>query len=91
MAKSLMEVRTGFVESISGPVLKSLLDRLLEEKVITDAEREAAEAEPNRSDRARSVIDTVRRKGKEARSKMIGFLMDDDPFLCDHLGINTGL
>nr|XP_040022830.1 NACHT, LRR and PYD domains-containing protein 1b allele 3-like [Gasterosteus aculeatus aculeatus] len=86
-SERLLRVRSDLIKSISGPVLKSLLDRLLEEKVITDAEREAAEAKPNRSDRARFVIDAVRMKGEDASLEMIGFLMDDDSFLCDHLGL----
>ncbi|KAL6097542.1 uncharacterized protein ACO6RY_13062 [Pungitius sinensis] len=86
-SERLLEVRTGFVEGISGPALKSLLDRLLEKKVITDAEGEAAEATPNHRDRARFVIDIVRKKGEDASLEMIEFLKEADPFLCEHLGL----
>ncbi|KAL6097543.1 uncharacterized protein ACO6RY_13062 [Pungitius sinensis] len=84
-SKRLLEVRTGFVEGISGPALMSLLDRLLEKKVITDAEGEEAEAKPNRRDRARFVIDIVRKKGEDASLEMIEFLEEDDPFLFENL------
>uniref|UniRef100_A0AAQ4Q2Y5 CARD domain-containing protein n=1 Tax=Gasterosteus aculeatus aculeatus TaxID=481459 RepID=A0AAQ4Q2Y5_GASAC len=84
----LLEVQTGFIESISGPVLKSLLDRLLEKRVINDREREAAEAEPNNSDRARFVIDAVRRKGDDASLEMIEFLKEVDPYLCEDLRLS---
>ncbi|XP_077952334.1 caspase recruitment domain-containing protein 8-like [Gasterosteus aculeatus] len=86
-SKRLLEVRTGFLESISGPVLKSLLDRLLEKKVITDAEWASVEVMPNNSDRARFVIDAVRKKGEDASLEMIEFLKEVDPYLCDHLGL----
>uniref|UniRef100_A0A3P8R0I7 Uncharacterized protein n=1 Tax=Astatotilapia calliptera TaxID=8154 RepID=A0A3P8R0I7_ASTCA len=70
----LLNVRSCFIDGISPPVLNSLLDRLLEKKVITDAEREEADAMQNRSNRARCVIDTVRKKGEAASSQMIEFL-----------------
>uniref|UniRef100_A0A671XCW7 CARD domain-containing protein n=1 Tax=Sparus aurata TaxID=8175 RepID=A0A671XCW7_SPAAU len=62
-----------FIEGISGPVLKSLLDKLFEKKVLTDPERESADEMLNRGDKARFVIDTVRRKGEAASSEMIDF------------------
>ncbi|XP_073344192.1 caspase recruitment domain-containing protein 8-like [Pagrus major] len=83
----LKEVRSSFIEGISGPVLKSLLDKLFEQKVLTDPEREEADVERNRGDKARVVIDTVRRKGEAASSEMIEFLCELDPFLCEHLGL----
>ncbi|XP_077952337.1 caspase recruitment domain-containing protein 8-like [Gasterosteus aculeatus] len=84
-SERLLKVRSDFVKSISEPVLKSLLDRLLEKKVITDDEREAAEAKPNYSDRARFVIDAVRKKGDDASLEMIEFLKEVAPFLREHL------
>ncbi|XP_028288102.1 uncharacterized protein LOC114452827 [Parambassis ranga] len=84
----LRDVRSSFIEKISAPVLSSLLDKLLEKKVLTDAERESAEEKPNRRDRAGSVIDTVRRKGEAASSELIHFLCEVDPFLCEHLGLS---
>lgn len=83
----LLDIRSSFVDGASGPLLKTLLDKLLEKKVITDSERESAEAEPNKGDRARFVIDTVRKKGEAASSEMIEFLCEVDPFLCEHLGL----
>uniref|UniRef100_A0A669F614 FIIND domain-containing protein n=1 Tax=Oreochromis niloticus TaxID=8128 RepID=A0A669F614_ORENI len=66
----LLNVRSGFIDGISEPVLNSLLDKLLEKKVIIDAELEAGIMQ-NRSDRARFVIDIVRKKGEAASSQMI--------------------
>uniref|UniRef100_A0A4W6FSL6 CARD domain-containing protein n=1 Tax=Lates calcarifer TaxID=8187 RepID=A0A4W6FSL6_LATCA len=35
--------------------------------------------------KARLVVDTVRRKGEAASSEMIELLCELDPFLCEHL------
>ncbi|XP_041816896.1 uncharacterized protein LOC121623617 [Chelmon rostratus] len=86
--KKLFDVRSSFIEGISGPVLKSLLDKLLEKKVMSDSERESADDMLNRRDKARFVIDTVRQKGDAASSEMIEFLCEADPFLCEHLGLS---
>lgn len=83
----LVEVRVGFIEGVSGPVLKSLLDKLFEKKVIADPEREEADGIQHRADRARFVIDTVRKKGEAASSEMIKILWEDDHFLCEKLGL----
>ncbi|XP_062297417.1 NACHT, LRR and PYD domains-containing protein 1b allele 3-like [Scomber scombrus] len=83
----LMDIWTYFIDRISVSVLKSLLDKLFEKKVITESERESAEVMQNRSDKARFVIDTVRKKGEAASSEMIEFLCEVDPFLCEHLGL----
>ncbi|XP_030611873.1 uncharacterized protein LOC115799068 [Archocentrus centrarchus] len=81
------DLRSCFIRRISGPVLSSLLDQLLEKRVITDAEREAADTKQSRSDRARFVFDTVSNKGEAASSEMMEFLCEEDPFLCEHLGL----
>ncbi|XP_062297402.1 NACHT, LRR and PYD domains-containing protein 1b allele 3-like [Scomber scombrus] len=85
--KRLMDIRTGFIDGISGPVLQSLLDKLFEKKVITEPERESADDMQKKRDTARFVIDTVRKKGEAASSEMIEFLCEIDPFLCKHLGL----
>ena len=83
----LFDIRSSFIEGISGPVLKSLLDKLFEKKVLTDSERESADEIQSRGDKARIVIDTVRMKGEAASSEMMEFLCEVDPFLCEHLGL----
>ncbi|XP_026035079.1 NACHT, LRR and PYD domains-containing protein 1a-like [Astatotilapia calliptera] len=61
-SERLLNTRSCFVEGISEPNLNSLIDKLLEKKVITDAEREAADAKQDKREKARFVIDTVRKK-----------------------------
>ncbi|KAG7231368.1 hypothetical protein INR49_012208 [Caranx melampygus] len=85
--KKLLNTRSSFIDAISEPVLKSLLDHLLERKVMTDSEVESVDKMMNRGDKARLVIDTVRKKGEAASSEMIEFLCKVDPFLCEHLGL----
>ncbi|XP_071782775.1 caspase recruitment domain-containing protein 8-like [Centroberyx gerrardi] len=83
----LLGIRSSFIDKISGPVLKSLLDKLFEKRVITDSERESADEIQNQRDKARHVIDTVRKKGEAASSEMIAFLCEVDPFFSGHLGL----
>uniref|UniRef100_A0A673AT92 CARD domain-containing protein n=1 Tax=Sphaeramia orbicularis TaxID=375764 RepID=A0A673AT92_9TELE len=78
----------GFIHGVSEPNLKSLLDKLLEKGVVSDAEMDEVKGMQTRADKARFVIDTVRRKGKKASSEMIEFLRELDPYLCDDLDLN---
>lgn len=83
----LLHVRCSLIHGISGPVLRSLLDKLFEKTVITDAERDSVDGIQDQRDKARFVIDTVRKKGEAASSEMTAFLLEADPFLCEHLGL----
>nr|XP_013763573.1 PREDICTED: uncharacterized protein LOC106456033 [Pundamilia nyererei] len=84
----LVNKRSCFIEGISAPNLSSLIDKLLEKKVITNAEREAADAMENRGKKARFVIDTVRSKGDAASSTLINILRELDRIFFEHLGVN---
>lgn len=84
--EKLLTVRSAFIYRVSYPVLDKLLDELLGHRVITDAEREAAMAKPRR-DKARDVIDMVRKKGSDASEKLITLFSEDDTFLCRELGL----
>uniref|UniRef100_A0A3Q2QE10 CARD domain-containing protein n=1 Tax=Fundulus heteroclitus TaxID=8078 RepID=A0A3Q2QE10_FUNHE len=85
--EQLREHRTKIIDGISEPVLKSLLDKLLEIEVLSDAEREEIEKEKTRGDKARVLVDMVRRKGNDASSDMIHLLTELDPFFSEHLGL----
>ncbi|XP_059182910.1 NACHT, LRR and PYD domains-containing protein 12-like [Centropristis striata] len=76
----LLLVRTQFVKRVSDPVLNQLLDKLLELHVINDEEMQSLRAK-GRADRARDVIDTVRRKGSAASSVLMEALCELDPHL----------
>uniref|UniRef100_A0A8C6LI49 CARD domain-containing protein n=1 Tax=Nothobranchius furzeri TaxID=105023 RepID=A0A8C6LI49_NOTFU len=85
--KHRLRIWIGFISGISEPVLKSLLDKLLEKNVVQDYERDAALAEKEKGDKARFVIIIVRKNGHAASSEMIESLCDLDPFFSEHLGL----
>ncbi|CAI5653245.1 unnamed protein product [Oreochromis niloticus] len=85
-AEKLRRARTNFTDKVSDPVLNKLLDELQHVTVLTDAEGEAARAKP-RGEKARDLIDMVRKKGAEASSKMIAVFYANDPYLCKELGL----
>uniref|UniRef100_A0A3B4UWC3 CARD domain-containing protein n=1 Tax=Seriola dumerili TaxID=41447 RepID=A0A3B4UWC3_SERDU len=83
---TLMSVRTQFINRVSEPVLRTLLDKLLERGVITDGEMESAGA-LSRADKARVVIDTVRKKGSQASAALIAALREVDSCLSTELNL----
>ncbi|XP_050925417.1 uncharacterized protein LOC108894854 isoform X3 [Lates calcarifer] len=84
--EKLMSVRTQFISRVSEPVLQKLLDKLLECGVITDDEMDLS-GTASRADKARVVIDTVRRKGSEASSALISALCEEDRWLSTELNL----
>jgi len=82
----LFSVRTEFIDSISDPNLNKLLDKLLEQRVINDDEMQTARTK-TRTDKARDVIDMVRRKGEEASSALIAALREVDPWFSRQLNL----
>ncbi|KAI4793661.1 hypothetical protein KUCAC02_032575, partial [Chaenocephalus aceratus] len=75
-----LEVRTEFKERVSSPVLKDLLDKLLESRVIIGSEMESVKAK-SRNDGALEVLDVVQKKGAAASSVLINALQELDPYL----------
>jgi len=82
----LFSVRSRFITKISGPNLACILDKLLEQRVLSDCECELASG-MNRKAQAMFVIDTVRKKGSNASSSMIHILCDIDQYLSEDLGL----
>uniref|UniRef100_A0A3Q1JZ23 CARD domain-containing protein n=1 Tax=Anabas testudineus TaxID=64144 RepID=A0A3Q1JZ23_ANATE len=83
--QKLAAVRTQFVSRVSQPVLCKLLDKLLEDRVITEDEMEVISITAHRAEKARMLIDTVRRKGSEASSALISALCEEDPCISTEL------
>ncbi|KAF1378112.1 hypothetical protein PFLUV_G00186720 [Perca fluviatilis] len=75
--KKLFSVRTEFIGRVSDDVLNQLLDKLLEHRIINDGEMQSIRTTA-RADKAREVIDTVRRKGTEPSSLLIAVLRELD-------------
>lgn len=72
---------------MSEPVLNQLLDHLLQQDIINQEEMETIRTK-TRSDGARDVIDTVRKKGAEASSSFINVICKVDPHLSRTLQLN---
>ncbi|XP_042073774.1 NACHT, LRR and PYD domains-containing protein 1b allele 2 isoform X2 [Haplochromis burtoni] len=87
-AERLLTVRSQFIERVSEPVLNKLLDKLLQQRVINDQEMESVRSQQSRADKARDVMDTVRRKGREARLLLIAALCEEDRCLSTELNLN---
>lgn len=81
----LLKVREQFVQSASDSILNQLLDRLLQECVISKEEMEEVKAKPQRAEKARKLIDIVLPKGSRACSSLIERLQQVDRYLFDNL------
>ncbi|XP_039889824.1 NACHT, LRR and PYD domains-containing protein 1b allele 2-like [Simochromis diagramma] len=81
----LFTIRSQFIERVSESVLNQRLDKLLQQRVINDQEMESVRSQQSRADKARDVMDTVRRKGSEARSLLIAALCEEDRCLSKDL------
>lgn len=89
--KELARVRGRFVDKVSKPLLKQLLDDLLEDGLLNDGEKDSVlEDNSNKADMARALIDMVKRKGDQASRKMIARLEIRDPTLYSELGLSCG-
>ncbi|XP_007544498.1 uncharacterized protein LOC103132638 [Poecilia formosa] len=84
--EKLRSVRPDFIDHVSNPVLDKLLDELQHCRVISDAEADQIRTKP-RAEKARELIDTVRKKGAEASSRMTSALCSNDPYLSSELGL----
>lgn len=80
-----------FVEKTSKAILDQLLDDILEDGILNDGERESITEENKiRADKARCLIDIVRKKGEAASKKMICHIQQRDPMLYSELGLTFG-
>lgn len=87
--KELGRVRADFVTSVSKAVIKLLLDDLVEDGVLNDMESESIlEENDSRANKARCLIDIVKKKGDTASSKMIVHLKSRDSSLYEKLGLS---
>ncbi|KAF3703932.1 Caspase-1 [Channa argus] len=83
--KKLKFVRKQFIDSVSEPVICKLLDTLLDYGVITEDEMEKIAGTENRAEKARVLIDTVRKKGSKASSCLISAVFEEDSCLSKRL------
>ncbi|TFJ99389.1 beta-1,4-galactosyltransferase 1 [Platysternon megacephalum] len=88
--RKLSDVRIRFVESVSKAVISTLLDDLLERRVLNEEEvEEVRESCSKKSDQARCLIDGVRKKGARASEIFIERLCIRDVHLATELGLGA--
>ncbi|KAM6988370.1 caspase a [Tautogolabrus adspersus] len=90
-AKELARVRSKFVDKISKEVISQLLDDILDDGIVNEGEKDSIlEENVSKANKARCLIDTVKRKGDEASRKMIIYLQKRDATLFSELGLSCG-
>lgn len=78
------------MEKVSKEMLNQLLDSLLEDGVLNDGEKDSIlEENATKNNKARELIDTVKRKGPAASMKMIACIQKKDPTLYSELGLSS--
>ncbi|CAI5669491.1 unnamed protein product [Oreochromis niloticus] len=88
--EELARVRPAFVWRVTTQILKQLLEALVSDGVLNKLEEESIlEGNPLRADKARSFIDTVRKKGDEACKIMIRHLETKDRYLFSQLRLDS--
>ncbi|KAM9812462.1 caspase-1-A-like isoform 2-T2 [Syngnathus typhle] len=88
MAEELKRVRTAFIEKVTLPIIKQLLNDLLDVNALNDGEQEnILDVNDGREDKAGALIDSVRKKGDKASWFIITSLKKRDPMLFEELGL----
>uniref|UniRef100_A0A668REY3 CARD domain-containing protein n=1 Tax=Oreochromis aureus TaxID=47969 RepID=A0A668REY3_OREAU len=89
--KELARMRTQFVERVTAENLTQLLEALVTDNVLNELEKERIqEMNQTRADKARDIIDTVKKKGEKACRIMISHLRTIDPTVSCQLGLSSG-
>ncbi|CAI5638905.1 unnamed protein product [Oreochromis niloticus] len=84
--EELAMLRREFVRRVSKEILTQLLEALVNDGVLGDLEKESIlEENQSRANKARCLIDTVKKKGNEACRIMIRHLRTIDPVLSSQL------
>lgn len=87
----LREKRRLFIRSVNAGTINGLLDELLEKRVLNQEEMEKVRDEnATVMDKARTLIDSVIRKGPQASQVFICHICEDDIHLAQVLGLPTG-
>ncbi|KAG9462305.1 hypothetical protein GDO78_014409 [Eleutherodactylus coqui] len=80
--------RLQLVERCSEPLIKGLIDELIDEKILSDAEMETIiQGNALRADKCRLLIDIVIGKGDKSCNKLLQKIREKDPALSEDLGI----
>ncbi|XP_063070405.1 caspase a-like [Engraulis encrasicolus] len=86
MSADLARMRKLFIDKVSLPVVKQLLDDLVEDRVLNEEEKDSVlEENKSKADKARCLIDMVKKKGDKASLKMIQHIKERDENLYEVL------
>ncbi|KAM6987502.1 caspase-1-like [Tautogolabrus adspersus] len=89
--KELARVRSKFVNKISKELISQLLDDILQDGIVNEGEKDSILREnKSKADKARNLIDTVKRKGDVASRSIITHLQHRDATLFSELGLSCG-
>ncbi|XP_037327150.2 caspase a-like [Pungitius pungitius] len=89
-AAKLQNARRKFVEKAGKELIKQLLDDLLDDGVVNDGQKDSIlEDNSTTADRARDLIDVVKKKGDKASEIFITHLEVRDKVLCTELGLSS--
>uniref|UniRef100_A0A3B4WVC5 CARD domain-containing protein n=2 Tax=Seriola lalandi dorsalis TaxID=1841481 RepID=A0A3B4WVC5_SERLL len=83
----LLLIRRQFIYRVSESVLNQVLDKLFESGVVNDGEMQSLTPKI-KTEKARDMIDIVRRKGTRASSILIAALREGDPCLSKELKLS---
>lgn len=87
-AKELDRIRPEFVKRVNKSLISQLLDEILKDKIVNDGERESIlEENATTGDKARALIDMVKKKGERASKALIAYIEIKDPSLHSELGL----
>lgn len=79
------------MERVSTALINQLLDDISQDRIVGEMEKESIIEENNiRSDKARRLIDAVRKKGDTASWKLINHIHRRDPELFSVVGLSLG-
>ncbi|XP_062417629.1 caspase-1-like [Pungitius pungitius] len=86
----LQNARRKFVEKADKELIQQLLDDLLDDGVVNDGQKDSIlEDNSTTADRARDLIDVVKKKGDKASEIFITHLEVRDKVLCTELGLSS--
>uniref|UniRef100_A0A4W3I8X0 CARD domain-containing protein n=1 Tax=Callorhinchus milii TaxID=7868 RepID=A0A4W3I8X0_CALMI len=85
----LKRLRGDLIKGLSKGVINDLVDKMLDHEVINNSEKEdILEANSRTGDQARSLLDTIKRKGARASQKFIEALKESDNELATNLRLD---
>ncbi|XP_015223054.2 caspase a [Lepisosteus oculatus] len=88
--KKLLSVRTRLVDGLNHAVIRDLLDDLSSDGVLNDGEvEEVTEGQSRTRDKARCLVDMVRKKGSRASEKLLSRLQERDGSLHGQLELDA--